>query len=135
MGDACSVKGSREERHGRYNRPHGQSGRRLKRAKEQLKDGECPSHRPEPRRWPRRCTVHRLVADDELPRLRVLRTVEINALVENRGGGVITVGEVVVKLRCSSLRQCAGLGATGRRDRRSTTQGPMREVMLVQDRL
>ena len=67
------------------------------------------------------------------PGCRVLRTVEINALVESRGG-VITVGEVVVKLRCSSCGSAPDWvrladGTKG------TTQGPVREVMLVQDRL
>jgi hypothetical protein len=67
------------------------------------------------------------------PACRVLRTVEINTLMARRGG-LISVGQVVAKLhcqRCGSAPDWVRL-ADGTK---GAAQGPVREVMLVQDRL
>ena len=65
------------------------------------------------------------------PEPRLAWLVVINTLI---GGGVVTVGRVIARLRCSScgsaqdwMRVADGT--------KGTTQGPVREVMLVQDRL
>jgi hypothetical protein len=67
------------------------------------------------------------------PGCRVLRTVEVNTLILNKGGGAISIGEAVAKLRCSRcgsapdwVRLADGTAGSER--------GPVRQVMLVQDR-
>jgi hypothetical protein len=66
------------------------------------------------------------------PGCRVLRIVEINTLMASRGG-LISVGQVVAKLhcqRCGSAPDWVRLadGTAG------SERGPVRAVMLVQDR-
>jgi hypothetical protein len=67
------------------------------------------------------------------PGCRVLRSLAVETLMPNNGGA-ITVGETVARLRCQRcgsapdwVRLADGL--------KGQAQGPIREVMLVQERL